>query len=243
MIIDVHNHLGEDIDGTVQTPQMLLARMEAAGVDIAVVFPFNDVDPGVCFSKANERIAEACEEHEEFVGFCRVDPNCEERAVEEVERCVEELELKGVKLHPRSQSFYPDDPEAVKVVEKAADLGVPVILHTARGEPFSDPVRVGKLAEEVPDVQLIMAHMGKELGYDAAIEVAENHENVYLEISLVKDPKVIEKAAERVGDDRIVFGSDSPYGSPSVQLEILKEADVNHDKILGENAADILGLW
>ncbi len=242
MVIDVHNHLGEDVDGAVQTVEMLLAKMRVNGIDRAVVFPFNDVDPGVCFSKANDRIAQACSEHEELIGFCRVDPNCEEAAVEEVERCVRELGLRGVKLHPRSQSFYPDDPEAVRVVEKAADLSVPVIVHTARGEPFSDPVRVGRLAEEVPDTPIIMAHMGKEQGYDAAIRVAEEHENAYLEVSLVKDPAVIERAAERVGEERILFGSDSPYGSPAAQLEVVRAADVDQDLILEENAKRILGL-
>ena len=58
----------------------------------------------------NDRVAEICRAFpEQFVGFASVDPHKPD-AVEELDRAVTELGLKGLKIHPQVQAFYPDDP-------------------------------------------------------------------------------------------------------------------------------------
>src|SRR5581483_10651334 len=57
----------------------------------------------------NEFVAEAVRNHPTvFVGFGSVDPHKGQAAVEAVDR-IAELGLKGVKLHPSLQAFFPDD--------------------------------------------------------------------------------------------------------------------------------------
>jgi hypothetical protein len=51
--IDAHCHIGHDIDGTLQTAEMLLAKMEC-GIDHAIIFPFNEIDQEHCFKRANK---------------------------------------------------------------------------------------------------------------------------------------------------------------------------------------------
>lgn len=64
-IIDAHNHLGgpDKGDGMSQGPDEIIARMDAAGIDKAVVFPFNDTNPGVSFSSSNDRVHIAVTRH------------------------------------------------------------------------------------------------------------------------------------------------------------------------------------
>ena len=67
---------------------------------------------------------------EQFIGFASVDPWKGKAAVLELERSVNELGLKGLKLHPVHQSFFPNDPRFYPLYEKAAELGVPVLFHS-----------------------------------------------------------------------------------------------------------------
>ena len=67
---------------------------------------------------------------EQFIGFATVDPWKEDRAVAELERAVTQLGLKGLKLHPIHQAFFPDDTRFYPLYEKCAELGVPVLFHS-----------------------------------------------------------------------------------------------------------------
>ena len=58
----------------------------------------------------NDRVAEICRSFpEQFVGFASVDPHKPD-AIEELDRAITELGLRGLKIHPQVQAFYPDDP-------------------------------------------------------------------------------------------------------------------------------------
>jgi predicted TIM-barrel fold metal-dependent hydrolase len=46
---------------------------------------------------------------EQFMGFASVDPWKGKLAVQELERSVKELGLRGLKLHPTTQAFFPND--------------------------------------------------------------------------------------------------------------------------------------
>jgi hypothetical protein len=50
--------------------------MDSSSIDKAVVFPFNEADPGISFSKANDFIADAVGQYpERLIGFGRLDLN------------------------------------------------------------------------------------------------------------------------------------------------------------------------
>lgn len=207
MLIDSHNHLGgPDMgDGASQSPEEIIERMDACGVDMAVVFPFNEFDPGVSFSKANDFIAESVNEHSDrLIGFARLDPNTGESALTELERAIGVLDLKGVKLHPKGQNFDPSNPYVKLILEGAAKFDVPVVFDS--GKSIFDNHAIGSLAEAVPEAKIIMAHMRAE----DFIEVPKTHENVYL--GTVKAPvERVAEALETLGPDKIIAGSDSPY--------------------------------
>ena len=63
-------------------------------------------------------------------GFASVDPHKGEQAVDELERAVSELGLKGLKLHPIHQAFFPSDDAFRPLFDKCEELGVPVLIHS-----------------------------------------------------------------------------------------------------------------
>lgn len=215
MLIDSHNHLGgpDREDGANQSPEEIIERMDACGVDAAVVFPFNEVDPGVSFSKANDFIASAIKRYpERLIGFARLDPNAGEDALRELERAIVELGLKGVKLHPKGQNFTLSNEYVLRIVEKAAELGVPVVFDS--GKDIFDNFAIGRLAQKAPEAKIIMAHMRGE-GF---IEMPQRHENIYLGTVKAKVEDVTE-AIKVLGAERIIAGSDSPYADMAHEMK------------------------
>ncbi len=243
MIIDAHNHLGgpDRGDGASQTAVEIIRNMDRVGIDMAVVFPFNEVKPGISFSLANNYIAKATEQYpERLIGFARLDPNYGKKALTELDRAVVRLGLRGVKLHPSSQKFTLDNPIVTRIIEKAAELRVPVVFDS--GKPVSSPEGIGTLAAKVPKAPIIMAHMQG----SRYLEVSERFENVYLGTTGMFDPPKLQEALERLGAEKLVAGSDSPYIAQEREVSKFDTIPGIREKeknlILGGNIRKILGL-
>jgi hypothetical protein len=79
----------------------------------------------------NDYVAQTVDAYPDvFVGFCSVDPRQGKAAVEELERSVLSLGLRGLKLHPIHQAFFPDDPAFSPLFSKAEQLKIPVFMHS-----------------------------------------------------------------------------------------------------------------
>lgn len=240
MLIDAHNHIGgpDKGDGAKQSPDEIVRNMDAAGVDKAVVFPFNEVAPGPSFSLANDFIVAAVRKYpERLIGFARLDPNCGDVGLTELERAIVKLGLKGIKLHPSSQKFSVEHPMVLEIVERAAELNVPVIFDS--GKDLSPPETIGMVAGEVPSAKIIMAHMrgGRYL------DVAERVDNIYLGTTGMFTPAKLKEALERLGAKKLIAGSDSPYYKMGMEVKKFDFAGEEERKlILGGNIRSILNL-
>ncbi|RLG51382.1 MAG: hypothetical protein DRO00_07280 [Thermoproteota archaeon] len=154
--------------------------------------------------------------------------------------------FKGIKLHPRNEAFPINSEKLVfPIAELASKLKVPLLFHT--GDPdtygFAQPTLVGDLADTFPEVTIIVGHMGKRL-YEDAILVARWFDNIILETSF-HTPREIRRAVERVGADRVVYGSDMPFGIPEISImsvRLCKISEKEKELILGLNMARILGI-
>jgi predicted TIM-barrel fold metal-dependent hydrolase len=237
-IIDARvNTCGPDkTDGAKQSPEEIIANMNKAGVDKAVIFPFNEINPGISFSLANDYIAKAVKSYpDRLIGFARLDPNYGDRALNELERAINKLELNGIKLHPSSQKFNLDNPYVLQILKKAAELRIPVIFDS--GKPNSQPSAFSKLAEAVPEAKIIMAHMrGKNY-----IEVVKKHSNLFLGTACMFNTDKIQEAVEKLGTEKLIAGSDSPYVEMEREIEkydLLPEKE--RKLILGGNIERIM---
>ena len=210
----------------------------------------------------NDYVAEIASSHpDQFIGFASVDPHKGEWAVEEVERSVSELGLKGLKLHPIHQAFFPSDEAFRPLFDKCEELGVPVLIHSGyaaagAGTPggggfklkYARPIPyIDDLAADHPDLTIIMAHPAWPW-VDEQVAVALHKPNVYIDLSgwapryIPRD--LIREANTRL-QNKMLFGSDYPYMPPSRWLQEFEELEMRdgpRQKILLDNAKRVLGL-
>jgi hypothetical protein len=165
-----------------------------------------------------------------FIAFAAIDPWKGIEAVEELERSVLELGLKGLKLHPVQQAFFPNDEKIYPLYEKCSELSVPVLFHTGMaasgtGTPgggglklkYSAPIPgMDDVAADFPDLKIILAHPGWPW-IDEQIAVALHKPNVFIDLSGWMPryiPKnLIEESITRL-NGKVLFGSDYPFITP-----------------------------
>jgi hypothetical protein len=175
----------------------------------------------------------------------RVNPHLQDNALSSIKKGAKQG-FRGIKFHPRNEAFAINSEElAFPIAELAVKLGMPILIHT--GEPdtygYAQPTLVGDLADSFPDLTLVVGHMGKRL-YEDAICVARWFDNIILETSF-RSHRDIARAVRRVGADRVVYGSDTPFGIPEVEMLKVLVADIPAEEkrmVLGNNMARILGL-
>jgi hypothetical protein len=209
-VLDAHTHLGRDEDGQSLTLERLIAFLDQVdGAARACVFPLHDPDRRPAYRTPNDRVlAWAAAAEGRLHPFCRLDPA--DHPVEEGERCLA-LGARGIKLHPRAQSFGFDTPAAQAIFELARDAAVPILIHAGRGMPPMDPL--ADLAQRHPEVPLILAH-GAIADQGMFATRLAGHPAVLYDTSVFSPLDLIELFA-RVPAERIVFGSDVPYGRPA----------------------------
>lgn len=252
MIIDFHTHIWPG-EGKVET---FLKGMDDNGVDVAVVCALASNRPGV--KASNQFVYETVKQHpKRLLWFASVVPD-EEGAPAELERCVRELGARGLKLHPPLQNFSCTDPAILPTIRKAAELDIPILIHT--GGVFSqmshvrlgDPADVDDLAMMVPGAKIVMAH-GNPLGVDPI--VAAKHPNVYMDTAsrFTSVQTMIPKAgAEMLNymrrDDRLVYGSDANPNRTwrfAPNIAAVRSMDVSEEtkaKVLSGTAMTLLKL-
>ncbi len=242
-IIDSHCHVGQSpyVDQPVET---LLAEMDEAGVEKAIICAIGS-HLVINNEEGNDFISGVVKKHpDRFLGFASVNPWYGEKAVEELKRSITGLGLSGLKLHPVLQGFQANEKIVFPVIEEAIRLGVWIYIHS--GTPVcSLPLQILELAQKYPEAKFIMGHMG---GADFFLDVPEpcaKVSNVYLETSLTCHPVFVKEAIEKLGSERVMFGSDSPTSDMKTEIEkikVLNLSDKELNNVLWRNAHRLFGL-
>jgi len=216
-----------DIEGGLvdEDGALLMSELERAGVDAGVCMAldwgveFDDpnVDPATVHARYSEMQARY---PGRFYGIAGVDPR-RPNAVALFEEAIDRYGLKGLKLYPPC-GYFPADPACFPMYEKALELGVPVVIHTAFvGWPhvarFANPIFIGDVQRAFPDLTIVFAHSGHELWVEHAMLTAADHPTSYLELSnwnwnLAGDheelARVLVRMRDAVGAHRMLFATD-----------------------------------
>jgi len=225
--VDAFVFLGQSLFGYGQSVEELLARMDASGVESAIVCP---VKPrGYRLESANDLIGDAVSRQPRFVGLARVDPNLGDEAVDELDRALVTLGLRGLFLHPWEENFRVNAKLVDPLLERCAEHHVPVLIAT--GYPWlSEAAQVGDLARRFPGVSIVMTHGGQinisGLGQFDALDVLRRCHNVMIETSGVYRQDFVEDVARDIGPERVLFGSSSPRMDTRLEIERVRWANL-----------------
>lgn len=244
-IIDAHCHSGPYFNFHIPDNDMkgMIEVMNRLGVKMACISPHIGITPD--FKMGNDMALRAMHDYPgRFFGYITLNGNYPEDIKDEIERCYNKG-MRGFKIHP-SLHGYPADGENLRYMwEFAHEKGLPILSHTWAGDRTCSPSVLGKLAEQYPNVPVILGHSGGTLaGYDEAIAIAKKQKNIFLETCCsTVIYGMIERFVREVGADRILFGSDMPFVNANAQIgKILyaKISDEDKRKILGLNMEKII---
>jgi len=209
----------------------------------------------------NDYIADVVKQYpDHFMGFASVDPWKGVLAIQELERSVKELGLRGLKLHPTTQAFFPNDTQFYPLWKKCAELGIPVLFHTGQTGvgartpggggyklKYAHPLLLDDVAADFPDLTIIMAHPAVPW-QEEQLAVVLHKANVYMDLS-GWSPKyfrpILTQYATSLLQDKVLFGSDYPVLKPERWLKDFETLEMKPEvrqKILLENARKLLNL-
>lgn len=157
-----------------------------------------------------------------------------------------EQEWSGLKYHPSISQLVASNKGLYKFYEFAEIKNIPVLVHCGRNSK-SHISHVVTIARNFPRVNFIAAHLGGGASdlVDSAISLVSDckMKNIYFDTSAVKLPWLIERAVTRLGDDRVLFGSDEPYSDLRIAkycLELTSLGSLSKEKVAHLNIKSLL---
>src|SRR5215510_11790563 len=270
---DVHVHLEHTGEATEADKKAAAYFKEGAPRDAAslaeyyrsrkmacVIFTVDETLTGTPRLSNDEVVAFAAGNPDVAIPFASINPTRGVAAVREARRLVSEGAIRGLKLHPPIQEFFPNDRLAYPLYEVFAEARLPVIFHTGhsgigtgmRGGggirlKYGNPMPIDDVAVDFPDMPIIMAHPSFPW-QDEAISICMHKPQVYIDLSgwspKYFSPTLVQYANTQL-KTKVLFGSDYPWLTPErwfADFAAIGIKDEVRPLILKENAVRLLGL-
>jgi predicted TIM-barrel fold metal-dependent hydrolase len=176
--IDVHTHLlsaetvvngyGAPAGTPASDADDLINRLDEANVQRAVIqsIAYNSFQDSVWMKTEHDWVAaEVAKYPDRLIGFCGINPLLGSAVLVEIDRCIDELGFRGVKLHLPASGLdlrQPKHAAALSVVfDKARERGVPVLLHVSSVPLDADSMMIlYRILGTYSDVRVLLAHCG-----------------------------------------------------------------------------------
>ncbi len=204
------------MDGTLAG---LLTHGQAAGIERFLVHSVATTQERV-HSINDYLMRTAAQDPVRLVGFGTLHPDYPD--VEGEAKRIKAGGLHGVKLHPDIQQFLSDSDAAVRMFRILADHGLPVLVHTGDMRyPYSQPERIARVLDQVPNLKIICAHLGGWSVWTDAWKVLAGRPGVWVDSSSSLYALKPEEAAQVIrhyGADRVFFGTDYPMWKPEEEV-------------------------
>ena len=240
----------EEFEATYADPDAFVRMVKENGLDYGVILA--EETPLTTGIASHEAVADFCRGHEELIPFCTINPFSDPHPGGSLKRYCTELGFKGLKLYPTYNYFYPNEARMYPIYAVAQDLGIPVLFHTGSSVlknariKYGNPIFFDDVAVDFPDLKVIMAHGGRGAWYDEAMTMARLHQNVYIDLTGLP----VRKLPQYFPDidrfsHKFVFGTDWPQvviKESIAKYSHIGLSDLSKERILGGNAARLLGL-
>jgi len=146
-----------------------------------------------------------------------------------VDRTVNELGLRGLKMSPIYGGWDPQDPRAMSIFAKAEQYGLPIMFHQGTTFPrkaplkYANPVLLEDIALQFPELKMIIAHMGHPWEAETTVLIRKQP-NVFADISaLFYRPwqfyNSLRLAVEYGVTNKLLFGTDYPIATLDETVE------------------------
>ena len=254
--IDVHGHYGRYLNSSFQhvndlssaDPTEVVARAKKARTRLTIVSPLRALMPRLGGDPVlgNLDAAQVVAKTEGLLQWVVVDPTKPE-TYEQASVVLTQPKCVGIKIHPEEHG-YEITKYGPPIFEFAAKRRTVILTHS--GEERSLPQDIVKLANQFPEVSVILAHIG--CGWDGDYShqiraIQQSHGNLYADTSSAKSVMsgLIEFAVEQIGAERILYGSDTPLYFAPMQRARIDHANISDRAkrlILHDNAVKLLGL-
>lgn len=223
LIIDSHSHWGPSLTmGTEVTSDELQRQLKGSGISYVVLIPFPST--AIANNDINVKLLEETKRIKSFLPYHYIRENYNVDGFDPIPD-----EYYGGKWHwmrgwQDSASNYQvlDDPELPGLIEKLRRLNKPIVFE----EDFDFTVKFVDMAE---GVTLIIPHLGLLGGnpYDF-LKAFKDNESIYFDTALASRDQ-IKKFVETIGPERVIFGSDVPFGSMHSELDKILSLSVPHE--------------
>lgn len=257
MIIDSHTHIGSG--GLINIPATTLIKsMKNAKIDKALVFAGR-----INNCSTENLLAETKKFKGKLYPVGSVSPlSAKKEKLGQVDHWLKNKEIFGLKFYPGYEFFYPDDAALRPYLKLLAKYDRPAIFHSgdtynkAGGAKlkYAHPLHIDDLAVRLPELKIVIAHLGYPWTIDAA-EVLYKNKNVYADCSGFVYGKFKKEDAEcfkkifadflgRAGSaKKILFGTDWPLPDQAEYARVIsKISGRNKENIMYKNAAELFGI-
>lgn len=199
--------------------EQVIAFLHGRGVERMTALVYSH-KPGMSAS-LNRFVAELARAHSCVVPLGTVYPG-EPDAEALVREALDDLGLRGIKIHCHVQRLAADDPRLDSVYRLCAERGKPVVIHAGR-EPASPAYGIDTRAlcaasqieavlQRHPTLKLVVPHLGAD-EFEAYFEMLGRYENLWLDTTMAVTDYLagaapagaIEKHAAR-----LIYGTDFP---------------------------------
>jgi len=235
-IIDSHTHWGPSVSmGIEVTTEELLRQAEQSGVSRIVIFPFPSM--ALADEEINERLLDEANRVKNFIPYYYIP--------ETMEPIPEGRGFYGGKWHwmrgiQDCSSNYQalKDPKLEEFIEASEKIDLPIVFEEELA--FTDT-----FVRKTKNLKIIIPHLGA-LGGNPMdfLHTLKARENVYFDAALASSSTMM-SFIDKIGYERILFGSDIPFGTMKSELEKIFSLPIRDDKkewILSKNLKSLIGL-
>ncbi len=266
MIIDCHTHVNnyhdEELESLATCLDKLQKEMKRNRVDTSLILTSYKVKGGRPSTRDVVKATRDLTNVYVVAGISYLDFSFTVDDLSELREYIVDGSVRGFKLYPGYEPFYPNDAKFEPIFSLAAQFDVPVMIHsgdtfTPKGKvKYSHPLHVDEVAVDHPEVNFVICHLGSPWFRDC-MEVVYKNQNVYTDISglVLGDfsdrfegymhKQLQEMLVFGVEPDKVLFGSDWPISSLESYLDFMEELkipDRDRQKIMYENAARLFKL-
>lgn len=264
MIIDCHTHLNNYHEDRVVSIRECLDQlqqdMSSNGVDYALVLSSYKVTE---HRPPTRDVVKATADLKNIFVVAGISYlHYKERDLRELADFLQDGLVKGLKLYPGYEPFYPYDKRLQVVYDLAMEFDVPVMIHSgdtyspAGKVRFSHPLHVDDVAVDNPKLKIVICHLGNPWIRDC-MEVVYKNKNTYTDVSgLVLgefedkfEQFMLQQVREMIlfaGEPRyLLYGTDWPICSMKSYLKFMRGLELpekSFEMIMWRNSARLFNI-